>query len=231
MTEAEWLACGDVSRMLAELEQRGVSGERKLRLFAVACCRRVWHLLPDERSRGAVQVAERFADDRAGRKDLARAKLAAAAAAERVARNAGWAAYHAVAQRADVSVWNVCMAAVESEARRARQAARVAGADEASAYEAARVAEMRAQADLLRELFGPLPFRDVHMSRSCLRWNGGTVVKLARAVYDGRRFREVGILADALEEAGCTEPELLGHCRGGAAHVAGCWAVDLVLGS
>lgn len=231
MTEAEWLACEDPDLMLGGLRERGLASERKQRLFAVACCRRVWHLLTDERSRAAVRMAERHADGRAGLKELARTRVDAVTAADRVARNAGWAAYHAAVQRvSDESIDSAYLAAVESQARSARRAARAAGGNEAAAWEKARVAEMRAQADLLRELFGPLPFRDVPVAPSWLRWNEGTVVKLARALYDGRRFGELGILADALEEAGCAEPELLAHCRAGGAHVVGCWALDLLLG-
>jgi hypothetical protein len=60
MTEAEWLA-GDNPAPLWEFVSPKIS-QRKLRLFACACCRRIWHLLADERSRWAVEVAERLAD-------------------------------------------------------------------------------------------------------------------------------------------------------------------------
>src|SRR5262245_16772230 len=60
MTEAEWLICIDPHTMLELV--RNTASERKLRLFAVACCRRVWHLLIHEASRKAVEVGERFAD-------------------------------------------------------------------------------------------------------------------------------------------------------------------------
>jgi hypothetical protein len=56
------------------------------------------------------------------------------------------------------------------------------------------------------------------------------VVNLAQATYQERRFENLPILADALEEAGCTNVDILSHCRSGGEHVLGCWALDLLLG-
>src|SRR4051794_14226933 len=72
MTEAEWRACTDPRRMLEALRDR--ASDRKLRLFAVACCRGMGRLLPD-RSRHAVDAAERFADGQADEAELHPARL------------------------------------------------------------------------------------------------------------------------------------------------------------
>jgi hypothetical protein len=86
------------------------------------------------------------------------------------------------------------------------------------------------QVDLLREIVGN-PFRPSPPLPAEVRaWNGGTVVRLARAMYEARDFSNLGILADALLDAGCADEALLAHCRSGEEHVRGCWAVDCVLG-
>jgi hypothetical protein len=96
-----------------------------------------------------------------------------------------------------------------------------------------KAAERRAQALILRDIFGN-PFRPVHV---CRRGLTPTVAALAQAAYDQRTLpagtldpARLAVLADALEEAGCTDTHLLGHLRGPGPHVRGCWAVDVVLG-
>jgi hypothetical protein len=86
-------------------------------------------------------------------------------------------------------------------------------------------AERAAQAALVREVFGN-PFRPVVCQP---RWRTETVLALARAA-DAGVFEAMPVLADALEEAGCNDSELLNHCRGMVSHVRGCWAVELLLG-
>src|SRR5437868_5458170 len=120
MTEREWLACADPNLMLTEMSGR--VSERKLRLFAAACCRRIWHLLPDRRSRAAVEVAERYADGLAGERDLAAAKAAAVVATGRSTVNGAWAAYWTVSNNLAGTIWNACEAAIEAGARFAVQA-------------------------------------------------------------------------------------------------------------
>jgi len=61
-------------------------------------------------------------------------------------------------------------------------------------------------------------------------WLTGTVTSLAQAIYDERAFDRLPILADALEDAGCTNQDILAHCRQPGEHCRGCWALDLVLG-
>ena len=68
------------------------------------------------------------------------------------------------------------------------------------------------------------------MSPHWLTWNGGTVVRLAQAVCDERAFERLPLLADALEDAGCADADLLGHLRSPGPHVLGCWAPDVLLG-
>ena len=91
---------------------------------------------------------------------------------------------------------------------------------------AAKEGEERKQAELLRCIVGN-PFRPVVTDSL---WLTAPVVTLARKMYDGRDFTPMPILADALEEAGCDNLEVLSHCRSTGPHVRGCWVVDLILG-
>src|SRR5215475_8492964 len=84
MTEAEWLACTDPQAMLQFL--RSKASDRKVRLFAVACCRRVWSSLEHEEFRDAVRKAESFADDLVDRVEMLEAHETAARGLRHTAR-------------------------------------------------------------------------------------------------------------------------------------------------
>jgi hypothetical protein len=83
-----------------------------------------------------------------------------------------------------------------------------------------------AQCDLIRDIFGN-PFRPVTVEST---WRTHNVTALAQGIYDDRAFERMPILADALEDAGCTNADILEHCRRPGEHCRGCWVVDLVLG-
>lgn len=96
--------------------------------------------------------------------------------------------------------------------------------------------ELAFQSRLFRCVSGN-PFRPVTIDQSWIAWNDGTIAKLAQGIYDDRELPSghldagrLAILADALEEAGCTDQDILLHCRGPGPHVRGCWVIDLLLG-
>ncbi len=89
-------------------------------------------------------------------------------------------------------------------------------------------AERSAQAELLRDITGN-PFCVTKPEEAWLTWNGGTVASLAREIYDERAFDRLPLLADMLEDAGCTSAAFLDHCRSGGEHARGCWVVDSLL--
>ncbi|MBM3981841.1 MAG: hypothetical protein FJ304_16510 [Planctomycetes bacterium] len=78
----------------------------------------------------------------------------------------------------------------------------------------------------MRCIFGN-PFRPVAFDPA---WRTDTAVALARQMYESREFSALPILADALQDAGCDNEDVLNHCREPGTHVRGCWVVDLVLG-
>jgi hypothetical protein len=244
MTEAEWLAGTDPQPLLEFLRESGKVSDRKLRLLACAFCRRTWHLLPDQRPRRAVDLAERYADGGAGAAELAEA-----------ARQAGstlWDAPTGMAARDAAASARDALDPVASRAVAAGPtAAAVAGGATLGiprrrnnrpsrkwkgVWDRAFADEQRGQSGLIRDLFGN-PFRTAAVDPAWLAWRGGTVARLVQAAYDERDLpsghldpARLVVLADALEEAGCADPALLGHLRSGGEHVRGCWAVDALLG-
>ncbi|MBL8793520.1 MAG: hypothetical protein JNM56_06430 [Planctomycetia bacterium] len=86
--------------------------------------------------------------------------------------------------------------------------------------------EYAVQCGLLRDIFGN-PFRPITIDAA---WLTSTVVSLAQAIYNERAFDRLPILADALEDAGCDNADILNHCRQPGEHIRGCWCVDLLLG-
>jgi hypothetical protein len=244
MTEAEWLVSTDPQPMLKFLA-RGAA-DRKLLMLAVACCRRIWRLFEDERCRNAVAVSELAADGSATEISM----HAAAWSAWKVARDAAASIPRGEAPP-DLPVWRKDSAAAAwlpglrgltpNAASKAiscvsRAVARHAGGCGDPAREAARRREKAEQSNLVRDIFAN-PLRPaLAVDPAWLAWHGGAVRELALALYDDRRMPEgtlepvrLAVLADALEDAGCSDADLLGHLRGPGPHVRGCWTVDLIL--
>lgn len=209
MTKEEWLATLDPEAVLQALPRNGVSG-RKWRLAAAAFCRRVWPLLADERSRAAVEAAERYADKLITSAEAMEIEGAAAAVTER-----GW------PDGQDASNDASGAAAVSL----ALWAQPDYGAMMAMRWTAGSIGR-KGQVEVLNCIFG-IPYRRHAVIPPS--WLTSTVVALANGIYADRAFDRLPVLADALEEAGCDDPEVLRHCRGDCGHALGCWVVDLVL--
>jgi hypothetical protein len=235
MNESEWLACTSPYEMLECLRMRRKASDRKWRLFTCACWRGIWHILTDDRSRQAVEVAEQFADGAATNEQLDTAWAAAAVARAAEAVTPAWdAARDSVRNpRAAEAAAEAAADAAAGAAADAAEAAVGGGAEALRAREGAsdhaRAAAEKAQCDLLRDIFGN-PFRPAALDPSVLAWNDGTVRRIAQGIYEERAFDRLPILADALLDAGCDDEDLIQHCRSAGPHVCGCWAVDLLLG-
>ena len=228
MTEEQWLACQEPAAMLSVLQDRAC--DRCLRLFACACCRRLWPLLSDPRSQKAVEVAEGLADELPCGMGLHDAWEQAILVPARLRNPAKKLAAEAAAE----AVWGMSLSV--SPKSPGQIAAEMAAEYSAKAAEAASAGsgddEREYQADLLRDLFGPLPFREVHIDPA---WLTSAVKAAASAAYE-RRVMPLGALAprllaelaDALRAAGCGEEAMLSHLQE-PLHVRGCHVVDLLL--
>jgi hypothetical protein len=252
MTEEEWTKADRSTDLLSFAAGRtpavrgwggGFLSERKLRLVLVGCCRRHWELFQGPPA-AVAETAERFADVGATAQELAAALQSARdhyAPMVALARSFGMAEYNVACAalglcapfdglvrplghspnptsppttNADVALMSLCNAAAE-----------VAGSDKPVRDRAYR-AELAAQATLVRCVAGN-PFRPVAFASE---WRTDTAVSLAKQMYEAREFGAMPILADALQDAGCDNEDVLNHCREPEQHVRGCWVVDGVLG-
>jgi hypothetical protein len=218
---------------------RGRASERKLRLFAVACAWRAWRLLEGEGLRAAVRkaltAAERYADVQALSEELTGTRWGTGIEALQWSAIQMSRGFEAVARGARASEAGPDQSAADAAAHASTLPGQNSYGYFAAAWRAAdaahhagfsRDAELHTQAGILRDLFGPTLFTPVSVLSG---WLTLDVLRIAKTIYDDRSFGDLPVLADALEEEGCTSAALLDHCRSGEEHFLGCWGVDLVL--
>jgi hypothetical protein len=242
MTEAEWLGCDEVLRLL-QTETRCWERVRPWLLFSLACLNPLRSHLFDHRLITALEVIERAAEGKCGSGELEHACEEANSAHQAVLDDPSeqrWFYVHECATRAVVLAAHPgCLEFTPGVADATAQALSyladgVADATaQALSYLAdglARVAREKANSRhvaLVHEIFGN-PFRPVPFEPA---WRTTDVLLLARGIYEEKAFDRMSILADALQDAGCTSADILNHLRDSqATHVRGCWALDLVLG-
>jgi hypothetical protein len=217
MTEEEWLTGSEAADLVFEVKD--LVSDRKVRLLAVACARRVNHLLwAGWHSYLAIDIAEDYADGIGTREQLEAGQRGVVGKLELYP---GEPVY-------DASFW-ACSVDINGDVGCSLfYAANVSTRPFSEDDEAARVreAEVGQQTRLLRCIFGN-PFRPVTFAPA---WRTETALALATGIYEDRAFDRLPILADALEEAGCDVADVLTHCRGPGPHARGCWVVDGVLG-
>jgi hypothetical protein len=218
MTEEEWWSCAKLKKMMPGL--RGLVSERKNRLFNVACCRRIWHLYRKLEIQSAILVGERYAD---GLADQAELKAALQTIHRERSRTPTFSAEGAAIQAAGFTAATFNPAYPLQAVSDAIHAAtyRVDVTDRP----ALREQEERFYCSLVREFFRP-PFSPISVQTS---WLSANVKRLAETIYQDHSFEEMPVLADALEEAGCTEPIILEHLRQPGPHARGCWCLDSLL--
>jgi hypothetical protein len=214
--QARWLEAQHPDAVLRALD--GEVSERKLRLFACACCKRIPLLAEHPACQRALAVAERFTDGEVSRDDL-RAAWAALPTGY-LSPPLAWLT-EAVTTAASLRFSPPHLAASQAAGHAAR-----AWRDAVGMHDSA--IESRIQVALLLDVIGHL-FHDPVLA---LAWRdpAGAVGQLARAIYADGSFEELPVLADALEEAGCTDEQVLAHCRSAGHHARGCWVLDVLLG-
>jgi hypothetical protein len=217
MTEKQWLAANDPEPMLTFVERK--TSDRKLRLFACACSRLLWDRL-DHPLRQCVLAAERLAD---GEVSAEYAKQLLREWEDAYGSSYEGSCVLEAFEKDDEPHTGVDVAIQSSIYASHALAPSGLFSNDPEPWFRTR----RAQTHIVRDIFGN-PFRPITFSPE---WRTDTAVALARQMYESRDFSAMPILADALQDAGCDNDDILSHCRDTKQpHVRGCWVVDLVLG-
>jgi hypothetical protein len=216
MTEETWQTSSDF-RLLLPFFKRMASC-RKQRLFLCALWRHFFSDVKTDREAAvyAVETAERYADGLATKAEVVKARQALGSRN----RAAWWTTFGRLNQALLAMPLNTLPFTQYVPSR-----------VDPSRFDDPRdrLSKNGILCDLFRNLLGN-PFRPVEANAGWLAWHDGTIPKLAQVIYGERRFQELPILADALEDAGCANEELLQHCREPGEHVRGCWVIDLLTG-
>jgi hypothetical protein len=240
MTEEEWLACEDLKKMMEFAGLR--CSNRRLQLFAAGCCMRFWDFL-GQSVQEAVIAAEKHADGLLKDEDLEvisqKATQHFESRKQEFEPSQKWSLDYELAGPA-VAIYitsrqaNLLTYLTECTRRLSAAIASSRTASESSSKknhklikrnaDHAALVEMETQISLLRDIF---PFHPITLSPS---WLTSTVVYLANQMYESRDFSAMPILADALQDASCDNPQILEHCRGPGPHVRGCFVLDACLG-
>jgi uncharacterized protein (TIGR02996 family) len=228
---ADWLTSDDPAAMLAWIRETGGESsnrprnppsDRKQRLFSCACCRQVWVRLDDD-GRRSVEVAERYADgnevpllDTNDAVSLTDAEWGARLVASGSVKTCE------AATRADIlrDIFGNPWRPVRLDTTRP-----ACPHCRSTRFIAISVDEMACLA-----CFKRFCWSNDWCKCPWLTWSNDLIPTMARHIYDDRAWGELPILADALEEAGCAEEEILRHCRQPGLHARGCWVIDLLLG-
>jgi hypothetical protein len=230
MTEAEWLACTDPQKMLEFLQGKG--SVRKMRLFAIASVHLVWEWVIHPNSQRAVETSELVVEGICGTEDLGAEHKIAWNSLPMAFSDRHILAARAAAQTAREPAYDAARLSVEAIRKffvERLVGARVWDDENSLVHRLFQGTEGQKRiVERLREIFSN-PFRPVTLNHAYLTWNDRTIPKLAQSIYAERAFGRLPILADALEEAGCQDQEILAHCRQPGEHVRGCWVVDLIL--
>lgn len=235
MNEAEWLSTASTYDMLTR--SPAAWSQRKLWLFGCACFRRQWHLLLDQRTQHYVETAERHIDGYCsdGEIDAAWKSFDMAWRDDSLASDGHLETHRAMRKLTGrISPYDTLYLACRVAEGFACYATKTHHTDTGDDWDEEKSAtwkshdlqEIKDQADLLRDIFGN-PFRPVTVDPA---WLTSDVNTLAAGIYADRAFDRMPILADALQDAGCDNGDILNHCRGDNPHVRGCWVVDLLLG-
>jgi hypothetical protein len=225
MTEAEWDTTAELAELLNCLAHNQMASERKLRLFGVACCRFNTDVFTDVRLVRALDYSEAIADGRHNERERAEIEPAVFDVFESQLDRP--IADGSLPSDPFISLMRPEPYTVEAAAHCAEILEWAADVASPFAFEGIQQELHYEYCAFVRDIFQNW-FRPVAFDPA---WRTDTAVAVARQMYDSRNFGAMPILADALQDAGCEDEQILMHCRDATApHVRGCWVCDLVLG-